>query len=379
MSDQDAFERILESLYDAMLDDTRFPAVSVLIDEACGLTGNSLLVGEGQKEDIRVFCIGTYRRGQSREDLDREYLDNYHPTDERVPRFRRLPDSCLVHIDDLYTAEELKDFAHLQRDAAPGRHAGQLERASRRSGRFPHRLEPERSCRLGWLGVFADRDDHGTAAPYPSVRPRPARAGPRRGAGHDRDRSARQLADRRRPTGPARADHGGQRPRPQHPAARRWVVGPGWGCCAPARPADRVRLERLVGDALPISGGVAVSGSMLLRRSAVLPPFVVHVKPVGVPQPDYGAQHVAGLVLIVEPGRQQRVDPGLVATTLGLTPAETQVAVWLAARQRVTSGRTGTRDCAGPRRQGHPCAAGCRSSRRRRPATCPRRRPARGW
>ena len=95
-------------------------------------------------------------------------------------------------------------------------------------------------------------------------------------------------------------------------------------------PADRVRLERQVGDALPISGAVAVSGSMLLRRSAVLPPFVVHVKPVGVPQPDYGARHVAGLVLIVEPGRHQRVDPGLVATILGLTPAEGQVAVWLA-------------------------------------------------
>ena len=40
--------------------------------------------------------------------------------------------------------------------------------------------------------------------------------------------------------------------------------------------ADQVRLERLVGDALPAAGAVAVSGSMLLRRSPVLPPFVVH-------------------------------------------------------------------------------------------------------
>ena len=94
--------------------------------------------------------------------------------------------------------------------------------------------------------------------------------------------------------------------------------------------ADQVRLERLVGDALPTSGAAAVSGSMLLRRSPVLPPFVVHVKPVGVPQPDYGARHVAALVLIVEPGRQHRVDPDLVARTLELTRAESQVAVWLA-------------------------------------------------
>ncbi|MCY4123475.1 MAG: helix-turn-helix transcriptional regulator, partial [Acidobacteria bacterium] len=94
-------------------------------------------------------------------------------------------------------------------------------------------------------------------------------------------------------------------------------------------------LERLLGDALPTSGSVVVSGSMLVRRSAVLPPFVVHVKRVGVPQPDYGARHVAVLALIVEPAHHQRVDPGLVATTLGLTPGESQVAVWLAEGKNV--------------------------------------------
>ena len=94
--------------------------------------------------------------------------------------------------------------------------------------------------------------------------------------------------------------------------------------------ADRVRLEQLVGDALPASGTVAVCGSMLLRRSSVLPPFVVYVKPVDVAQPDYGARHVAALVLIVEPGRHHRVDPDVVARTLPSTPTESQVAVWLA-------------------------------------------------
>ena len=35
-------------------------------------------------------------------------LDIYHPIDERVPRVRQLPDSRLMHIKDLYTAQELK-------------------------------------------------------------------------------------------------------------------------------------------------------------------------------------------------------------------------------------------------------------------------------
>ena len=107
-------------------------------------------------------------------------------------------------------------------------------------------------------------------------------------------------------------------------------------------PDDQRRLERLVAEALPTSNAVAVSGSMQLGRSSGLPPLVVHVKPVGVPQPDYGARHVAALVLIVEPGRWPRIDPGLVAMTLGLTPAESQVAVWLAEGKSVRDMATAT-------------------------------------
>ena len=40
MNNPDAFERSMASLYDAMIGETRWPATSALIDEACGLTGN---------------------------------------------------------------------------------------------------------------------------------------------------------------------------------------------------------------------------------------------------------------------------------------------------------------------------------------------------
>ena len=85
MSNQDAFERILASLYAAMLDDRHWPATSALIDEACGIVGNTLMVGEGSQDDIRARFVGLYYRGQGREDFEREYLEVYHPIDERVP------------------------------------------------------------------------------------------------------------------------------------------------------------------------------------------------------------------------------------------------------------------------------------------------------
>ena len=69
---------------------------------------------------------------------------------------------------------------------------------------------------------------------------------------------------------------------------------------------------------------------MLVGRRFGSPPLVVNVKPVAVPQPDYGARHTAALVLIVEPGRGHRIDTDLVAGVLGLTPMESRVAVWLA-------------------------------------------------
>ena len=94
-------------------------------------------------------------------------------------------------------------------------------------------------------------------------------------------------------------------------------------------PTTHARLERLIAGALPTSGAVAVSKSMLIHRSSMAPPFVVHVKPVDAPQMDFGAQRVAVLLLIAEPGYQARIDPSLVAETLGLTLKESQVAVWL--------------------------------------------------
>ena len=69
---------------------------------------------------------------------------------------------------------------------------------------------------------------------------------------------------------------------------------------------------------------------------------MVHVLPVGVGQPDFGAARIAALVLLVEPGRQARLDPGLVATALDLTLTESQIAIWLAAGQdRARDGRRG--------------------------------------
>ena len=334
MSDRDVFERIMASLYDAMLDDTHWPATSALIDEACGLTGNAVMVGEGPKDDIRARFVGLYYRGQRRTDLEREYLRDYHPIDERIPRVRKLPDSRLVHVTDVYTAKELKTSLTYNEILLRAKHQDSLV----------VRLDGPDGSHMSWgLGDPVGSKGWGSSQitmvtrllphirQFVRVRQALVRAqarattvttlldNPRIGVLHlDRRGRIMVVNDRARDIlrhGDALSDRDGMlRARAPH---------------------DRPRLDRLLAAALPTSGTVAVSGSIPIRRSSLLLPLVVHVKPVGVPQPDYGARYVAALVLIAEPGRRHRVDPGLIATTLGLTPGESQVAAWLAKGRNV--------------------------------------------
>ena len=104
MDTQDA----LAALHAAALDDTLWTQASALIDDACGATGNGLVVGEGFGEDARVYFANFTFRGQRRQDLERAYFDLYHPRDERLPRLRRRPDGQVVHTRELYTEAELK-------------------------------------------------------------------------------------------------------------------------------------------------------------------------------------------------------------------------------------------------------------------------------
>ena len=90
-------------------------------------------------------------------------------------------------------------------------------------------------------------------------------------------------------------------------------------------PRDDARLRELVSGALPRLGRVAVGGYMSVRRPVGLP-LIVHVHPVTPRRADFGAERLAALVLIRDPDAS-RLDPEMVGDVLGLTAAESRVAV----------------------------------------------------
>ncbi len=330
MSDQDAFNRILASLYEATLDEALWPATSALIDEAVGLQGNTLLVGEGPKDDIRVLFVGLYYRGERRPDLEREYLTVYHPLDESIPRFRQLPDSHVVHATHLYTAQELQTSVAYNEG---------LRRLNGQDG-LRVRLDGPAGSHISW-GLADPVAPGGWDSPQlalikgllPHIR-QFVRVRQALGGAEALGTAVTDLLDTSR-VGVLHLDRRGRIVEANDHARRLLRHGAGLsdrgGELRAWLPADQARLARLLAGALPASSAPAVGGSLLLRRAPGAAPVVVHVTPVGGPPPDYGARRVAALVLLVAPGRPARIDPALVATTLGLTRAESQVAAGLAA------------------------------------------------
>ena len=333
MSDQDAFECILASLHDAMLDDSYWPATSALIDEACGMQGSALLVGEGPKDNIRVHFVGMYYREERHADAEREYLEVYHPIDEHVPRLRQLPDSLVVPLTELYTAEELQtsrtynEFFH-----RCGAQDGLNVRLDGPAGSHISWATGDPVTPDGWDSAQLTMIERLLPHIRQFVRVRQALV-----SAEAQGATTTELLDHTR-LGVIHLDQRGRivaaNDRARAILRRGDGVSDREGFLRARDPADHTRLERLLAGALP-TAGVAVSGSTMVRRTAALLPFVVHVKPVVGRQPDFGAQRVAALVLLAEPGRRPRIDPDLVATTLGFTPAESHIAVWLAEGQSV--------------------------------------------
>ena len=280
MSDQDAFERILASLYDAMLDDTLWPATSALIDEACGTQGNGLVVSAGPQGAVQTLSAGLYYRGQRRADLERNYFESYHPIDERLPRLQQLPDSHLVHITDLYTPKELK--------TSPTYNEA-LARAHGQDGLNICLAEPDGSRITvsiadpvtpgGWASAQLALIKGLLPHLRQFVRVRQALV-----SAEALNASVTELLDTSG-MGVIHLDQRGQIMAANDRAQALLRRGDGLtdrgGVLRAQVPADHARLERLMAGALPPSGVAAVSGSMPLRRATVSLPFVVHVTPVG--------------------------------------------------------------------------------------------------
>ena len=329
MSEQEAFERILASLHEAALDDTRLSTASALIDDALDVYGNCMAVGDLHSgEDIQVYFARFFYRGYRHREFEREYFERYFPLDERIPRLLQLPDSKLCHITDLFTEEELKTSEVYNECAA--RMLAQNSIILRLDGPDGSSICWGINDPVGggdWSSARLDSIRRLLPHIRQYVRFRQARAG----AGA-LGASLMELLDTTT-SGVIHLDRRGRILETNDRARDLLRTGDGLfderGFLFARRPEDNAKFQGVLNRALPPFGTQGVGGSTVVRRASAMP-LLIHVNPVVWQESDLRLWPVAALVLVVDPESRIRIDSHMVADALGLTKMESHVAVLLA-------------------------------------------------
>ena len=331
MDPRDLYDRILRSLHEAVFDETGWPATASIIDVACGMKGNALVVADGRTpNDLGIYFARFCFRGQRREDLERLYFDEYLPRAEHVPRLRGLPDSLLVHARELFTEEERKTSATYNEGM----------RLSDTRNSLNVRLDGPAGTRAVWVladPVDADGWRSDRTGMIERLLPHVRHFVRVRHALIEARALGESLASQLEVTRAAiiHLDARGRIAAANDRAVellrqRDGLIDEG-GVLRAAGPADDADLQRLLARALPVFGEHGAGGSMTVGRGSVSPRLVVHVSPVGGPSADFRMRRVAAVVLVLDPARPASIDPDLVASALGLTRSESSVAAMLAA------------------------------------------------
>ena len=329
MSERPALQPILASLHDAVFDDTRWPACSALIDEACRTKGSLLAFARGQSpQETEIYLARLYYRGERHLELEREYFDVYYPIDERIPRLIRLPDSEVVHIADLYTEEELARSVTFNEHLPVSRfHGGVNVRMDGPNGSRITWSAAESVDREGWSSDRIEfvRELLPHLREYVVVRQALADA---RALGA----SLAALLD----TGGLGILHLDERGRIATANDRaRDILRKGdalydrLGSLRARLPAHDAALQRALARALPGRDEAGAGGSLAIGRPGRRPGLTIHINPVGDGEIDFRPWRVAALVLAVDHA-PTAIDPAQLGASLGLTPAESRVAALLA-------------------------------------------------
>jgi len=329
VSREELHQRILALLNEPVLDDSRWPETSGLIDEACGVKSSFLCSGDAPTQDeVNLFFAWLCSEGQRQLELERRYFEVYYPLDERFPRVLRLPDSQLVHVSSLYSPEEKKTSLVYNET---------LSLYDARNSLYM-RLDGPGGSHIGWVVGDPVRGDGWSSAQVETIKglvPHIRQFVRVRQALVEADALGSSLAMLLDNTGigVVQLDRRGRIVAANDCAGELLRGGDGLadrgGSLHAVSPVDDAELQKLLARALPSFGHAGLSGSMVVRRSLLLPRLVLHIGPMAEGQLGLPPGRIAALVLVVDPASRVAVDPSLVAAALDLTPAESHIAVSL--------------------------------------------------
>lgn len=324
------YDRLVSLLYEAVLDDMVWPRIYQSLGAAAGVEGAHLVIVDGALADPNVVFSQLHVDGRPAPEIEEWYVRDYFAIDERVPKLSRLPTARPVHNDSLFTDWERKSSAayneflravggtnqvlirlsgqerpdfdmwvltKFNSQAWDAQQTGLIERVVPHMGRFL-RLRRALAC---------------------------AQAIGRSLAGMLEDLSAGAiLLDRR-----GRVVECNNRARSILDAGDVLTVDAGLLralCNGEHRAFGKALAQALPGDT-PVGGSVRLAratGNGAQRH------LMVHIVPVTTEQPDFGAERIAALLILIDPYASRVLDASRVAEALDLTKFEARVACLLA-------------------------------------------------
>ncbi len=335
MATEDGFERVLANLYKAALGDVEWASTAALINDTLQTNGHSVTYvdpGQGVQSEI---CLSRFFVGnQRREDMEQLYFRDYFWRDEAIPRLSGLREGELAHKSDLYTDHEKKTSAAYNEFRCVNK---------TQNGLFMTLAGLDGCGVVMSFGDSAERGGwrHDQIQAIERLAPHIHQFARVRLAMADAEALGASLAEllENRRSGFIQLNRRGRileaNDRARDILLKRDGLSDDEGMLTVERQAEDAQLQRLLAQALPRFGLLGTGGSMKITRWQTRAPLVLEIHPVRLMGTEHRDRKVAALVLIVDPAARPRVDPGLVAWVLDLTPTEARVAVALSSGQTV--------------------------------------------
>ena len=333
-------EQIIAEINEASLDDSLWPKAAALIDQSLGTKGSHLLVMRWPSGEEPSLLFESGCENHHPVEWAEDYALNYFSRDERINRFLRLPDAEITYVPDLYSGREHKTSATFNELLV--RSGGQRGLNFRLDG-------PEKDAHIAF-GLTESLGGDGWSATQVEfvarlvphirqfVRVRQALA-----QAESLSASLSAMLDQLR-LGVVLLDRNGRIMNVNSlgiELLQNTGIRDSSGHLLAWHDRDNVRLQRLIGNALPKWPQPGVGGSMTisppLHQGAEVAAMEVHVVPLTSSRPHYGANRVSALVLLPPPLQFAGMLPNreLLANALGLTPAPSAVLFRLAEGQSV--------------------------------------------
>ena len=345
MATEDRFGQVLEHLYRAALGDVTWASAVGMMNDLIRTNGQSITyVDVGPRGEPEIHQSRFFVAAERRDDLRQLYYRHYYWRDEAIPRLAGLDDGELAWKSDLYTDMEMKTSAPYNEFRVANKTQNGLFTAI-------HGLDGSAivwSCgnsteREGWghdqvrvIGLLAPHLRQ--AARVRRVMADTRALGASLAGVLENGRMGLIQLDRR-----GRIIEANDRARDI--LLKRDGLCDGGGMLTSGHAGENEELQGLLARALPRYGVQGTGGSMKITRRMTRTPLVLEIHPVRGKGVDRRARQVGALGLVVDPARRPRIEPDLVVKLLGLTPAESRVAVAVATGQTV-AGIADALDCA---------------------------------